>query len=262
LQIHVPQCKKKFIAQQKLQAPQDRKALPKTPPGWGGAPLPSPVAEQLPTSRPSTGAGGSVGGAPDWTQMSDAQIAAMNAAANETFTTQAMSKCENCGRTFLQERLAIHHRSCTPGTPAASVQKFIQRGQAGGGGAHGVITSPITQRRPNTTQGFRGSPRQSRSLSSTAGAPPQAAAPQATYPEPQAIQAALQASLPHVAASMPTEDVSGRLVELECVVADMARSLQRLTVDMGRALQQMAELRAQVVPGKPASSLPQIGSYT
>jgi len=187
--------------------------------------------------------------------MSDAQIAAMNAASNHAFETQAMSKCENCGRTFLQERLAIHHRSCRPGNPAASVEKFIRRGQAGGGGAHGLVASPII-RRPNTTQGSRGSPRQTSSLSSTS-------TPQ--YPGTQDIQAALQEAAPHqpvyAASAARAEDVPGRLVELEGVVADMARNLQQLTKDMGKALQQMAELRAQVAPGKsgaPANSLPSI----
>ena len=262
MQIHVPQCKKKFVAQQKLLAPHERKALPKAPPGWGGAPVAAAPEQSLPTTRPGTGGSGAAGGAggaggnQDWANMTDAQIQAMNAASNHAFETQAMSKCENCGRTFLQDRLPIHQRSCRPGNEAASVQKFIQRGKAGGGGAHGVISSPIT-RRPNTTHGSRGgSPRQASSLSSTAGA---------QYPGPADIQAALQEAAPaqfvRAAPALPAEDVPGRLVELEGVVADMARNLQQLTKDMGKALQQMAELRAQVAPAKsgaPANSLPSI----
>ncbi len=254
LQIHVPQCKKKFIAQQKLLAPHERKALPKAPPGWGGAPAEAAPEQPIPAaSRPSTGGGGGGGGS-DWSAMTDEQIAAMNAASNHAFETQAMSKCENCGRTFLQDRLPVHQRSCRPGKPAASVQKFIQRGQAGGGGAHGVVASPIT-RRPNTTHGSRSSPREPSSLSSTSAV---------QYPAAQDIQAALQDAAPaqHARAAAPAaQDVPGRLVELEGVVADMARNLQQLTKDMGKALQQMAELRAQVAPGNsaaPAHSLPNI----
>ena len=37
---------------------------------------------------------------------------AMNAQAFDTYNTQALVPCENCGRTFLPDRLIVHLRSC------------------------------------------------------------------------------------------------------------------------------------------------------
>ena len=36
----------------------------------------------------------------------------MNNDAYETYSQQALVKCENCGRTFLPDRLIVHQRSC------------------------------------------------------------------------------------------------------------------------------------------------------
>ena len=37
---------------------------------------------------------------------------AMNAQAYDTYNNQALVPCENCGRTFLPDRLLVHLRSC------------------------------------------------------------------------------------------------------------------------------------------------------
>jgi len=36
----------------------------------------------------------------------------MNEQAFDTYNTQALVPCENCGRTFLPDRLLVHLRSC------------------------------------------------------------------------------------------------------------------------------------------------------
>lgn len=71
----------------------ERKPLPNEP-GVGGDPL-----------------GGGGGGS----------LAAQNEAAQLVFNNEALEACENCGRTFLKERLNIHQKSCTKASPAARV---------------------------------------------------------------------------------------------------------------------------------------------
>lgn len=41
-------------------------------------------------------------------------IEALNRAAQESFNVHGMEKCEVCGRTFAEGRLAVHARSCRP----------------------------------------------------------------------------------------------------------------------------------------------------
>lgn len=48
-------------------------------------------------------------------------IEALNRVAQESFNEHGMEKCENCGRTFAEGRLAIHLRSCRPGAAAKKV---------------------------------------------------------------------------------------------------------------------------------------------
>lgn len=87
LSIHEPQCLKKW---------EGRNAL--LPRGERG------VAPQKPSASASGGGG----------------VAAANDAAYEAYTG-TMEKCGNCGRTFAQSRLAVHLRSCKPGTAHKSV---------------------------------------------------------------------------------------------------------------------------------------------
>ena len=70
--------------------PAERKPLPKEP----------EVGDQL-------GGGGS--------------LAAQNEAAQQVFNNEALEACENCGRTFLKDRLKVHQKSCTQSSPAARV---------------------------------------------------------------------------------------------------------------------------------------------
>lgn len=53
--------------------------------------------------------------------MTRAEIEAINQAAQEAFNVHGMEKCENCGRTFAEGRLAIHLKSCRPDSTAKKV---------------------------------------------------------------------------------------------------------------------------------------------
>ena len=93
LQIHIPQCKEKFIAQQKLLPPAQRKKLPK-PPQLATASAPAVDASGVsarwerqaqtsntkPDSHPQAPLKAS--------QMTAAQLEAMNQAAYETYNTE------------------------------------------------------------------------------------------------------------------------------------------------------------------------------
>ncbi|KAH8051485.1 hypothetical protein JL722_10656 [Aureococcus anophagefferens] len=83
IDIHIPQCLKKYEAAQAQLPPHERK--------------PAPAAPQL------LGAG--------------ASDRAYNDAAYEALEAN-MAECEFCGRTFAPDRLAIHNRSCTAANPA------------------------------------------------------------------------------------------------------------------------------------------------
>ncbi|DAZ96228.1 TPA: hypothetical protein N0F65_012590 [Lagenidium giganteum] len=97
--IHVKQCKKLWIAQEELKPPHERREVPKTPPGLDQA-----LAD----------GGGN-------TKATRESIEAINRAAQESFEVHGMEKCENCGRTFAEGRLAIHNKSCRPDSVAKRV---------------------------------------------------------------------------------------------------------------------------------------------
>lgn len=48
-------------------------------------------------------------------------LAAQNEAAQQVFNNEALEACENCGRTFVKDRLKVHQKSCTKASPAARV---------------------------------------------------------------------------------------------------------------------------------------------
>lgn len=52
-------------------------------------------------------------GGASWNDINKQHAAAMTA-----FEQQAMCECPNCGRTFLEDRLAVHSRSCKSGSPS------------------------------------------------------------------------------------------------------------------------------------------------
>lgn len=57
-------------------------------------------------------------------------ILAQNEIAFKAFNDKALVRCQYCERTFLPEKLAIHHKSCTPDNPARRVGEPLP----GGGG--------------------------------------------------------------------------------------------------------------------------------
>merc|ERR1719162_2604365 len=79
IDIHLPQCKKKWEAKEEQKPPNERKPLPSAPQVQPG------------TSKVS---------------------AAYNEAALNTWNEEVLEACPNCGRTFLPDRLEIHLRSC------------------------------------------------------------------------------------------------------------------------------------------------------
>ncbi|TMW65916.1 hypothetical protein Poli38472_003681 [Pythium oligandrum] len=104
--IHLRQCKKLFIAQEELKPPNERRQLPKTPPGLGGGSMDF-------SGESDRGEEGS--------KPTREMVEAMNRAAQESFN-ERMEKCEVCGRTFAEGRLAIHSRSCRPGQAAKRIE--------------------------------------------------------------------------------------------------------------------------------------------
>ncbi|POM61758.1 RNI-like protein [Phytophthora palmivora] len=95
-EIHLKQCKKLWVQQEELKPKNERRPIPKTPPGIG------------------EGGGG----------MTRQEVEALNQAAQEAYNVHGMEKCEFCGRTFAEGRLAIHNKSCR----ADSVAKKVDEG--------------------------------------------------------------------------------------------------------------------------------------
>eukprot|EP00603_Paraphysomonas_imperforata_P003776 CAMPEP_0114422298 /NCGR_PEP_ID=MMETSP0103-20121206/5535_1 /TAXON_ID=37642 ORGANISM="Paraphysomonas imperforata, Strain PA2" /NCGR_SAMPLE_ID=MMETSP0103 /ASSEMBLY_ACC=CAM_ASM_000201 /LENGTH=231 /DNA_ID=CAMNT_0001590873 /DNA_START=175 /DNA_END=870 /DNA_ORIENTATION=+ len=61
--------------------------------------------------------------------LSAAQLEAMNAAAQNSYNDVALFKCEWCGRSFLEEKLKIHNRSCTQEKPARRADQKVKMGK-------------------------------------------------------------------------------------------------------------------------------------
>lgn len=91
--------------QEELKPKGERRPLPKTPPSLG----------QMSESEIALSTGGGGG------KVDREAIEAMNRAAQESFNVHGMEKCENCGRTFAEGRLAIHSKSCRPDNVAKKV---------------------------------------------------------------------------------------------------------------------------------------------
>ncbi|KAK1934987.1 Zinc finger protein 474 [Phytophthora citrophthora] len=92
-EIHLKQCKQLWVQQEELKPKNERRPIPKTPPKLG------------------EGGGG----------MTRQEVEALNQAAQEAYNVHGMEKCEFCGRTFAEGRLAIHNKSCTADTAAKKV---------------------------------------------------------------------------------------------------------------------------------------------
>eukprot|EP01138_Halocafeteria_seosinensis_P006023 gb/GECG01006156.1/.p1 GENE.gb/GECG01006156.1/~~gb/GECG01006156.1/.p1 ORF type:complete len:166 (+),score=20.47 gb/GECG01006156.1/:1-498(+) len=129
IDIHIKQCQKKFLQQEAHKPKGQRRPLPQPPSSFqsneGGG------VQGSPGGRPQTAPQGN--GATGW---SPAELQARNEAAMKTFNEESLQKCENCGRTFLPDRLAVHQRSCTAERAAKSIEEMKRGG--GTGGAVGV----------------------------------------------------------------------------------------------------------------------------
>jgi hypothetical protein len=143
-EIHLKQCKELFLAREALKDPRERKKLPEDPMerlGRGGNESASP--DKISPSQDGANAEG-------------LSLEDINKLATEAFNNEALSRCAFCGRTFLQEKLAIHNRSCTAENPARRVNDGVRKGLP----APEVSTAEQQPRRPATSSGVpTGKPR-------------------------------------------------------------------------------------------------------
>mmetsp|Transcript_4018 Transcript_4018/g.7708 ORF Transcript_4018/g.7708 Transcript_4018/m.7708 type:complete len:273 (-) Transcript_4018:241-1059(-) len=106
LPIHIPQCQKKWLEVEATKPKSQRRPLPKPPQTY----------QARSDDRP----------------LSISDVDAFNEAAFATFNNESMVACEHCGRTFKDDRLAIHQRSCRPGNEARPVQAARERKHSDG----------------------------------------------------------------------------------------------------------------------------------
>ena len=161
LKIHLPQCEKLWIERESLKDRRDRRPVPKpTPNMMNSVNIKDPAA-----------------------------MAAYNQQATQEFNQRALVACPHCGRTFFEDRLAIHLRSCRADAPAAKVGtgriKSAQEAVAAATpikrtAVHGGMTSPQASSAtpssalspPPTAGGTRRSPSAASSSSSSSGSKP------------------------------------------------------------------------------------------
>lgn len=214
-------------------------------------------------------------------EMTAAQLEALNQAAYDTYNSEAMSKCDVCGRTFLPDRLIIHQRSCKPGNAAKSVAAASRRGVGLGGGGGGVSTPSPSRARPATTQsagrsGSRSGRRPGMEPNphfGTGGGGMDMAATTPLGGSDGGSAPASPASRPSTGGVRPSalqaESIPGKIEELEGIIADMGAQVQQLSMNMATALAQLAALRAQAgmeggvagatgLAASPGSTLPSI----
>lgn len=127
--IHLKQCKDLWIAREGQKPKKERRPLPPDPmmaraggQAVGGEAGIGVDAQSSAMKRESSSGRGM--------QISSADIAAMNAAAQETYNNVSLAQCEWCGRSFLIEKLVIHNRSCTQDNPARRVTDSVKRGNS------------------------------------------------------------------------------------------------------------------------------------
>ena len=107
IRIHEPQCLKKWHVENKELPKHMRRRPPVRPQGFGEF----------------SKDGQSLGN----------QIDAMNELSYES-SKQQLLPCQNCGRTFLPDRLSVHQRSCRPGNAAKSGRGIMARNGSAGSG--------------------------------------------------------------------------------------------------------------------------------
>jgi hypothetical protein len=91
ISIHIKSCRAAFLAGESAKPLRERRALPEEPADYSAA--------------------------ASWTTE---EVEAANSVASSQANSM-LSSCENCGRTFLPDRLLIHSRSCTRDRPARPV---------------------------------------------------------------------------------------------------------------------------------------------
>jgi hypothetical protein len=96
-QHHIEQCCKLFLQREELKPPKERRKLPPDP-----------------FSMIASSKGKSLD------EMNKLAIQAFNDGGG-------MSKCLNCGRSFLPEKLPIHNKSCTTSNPARRIDENVNR---------------------------------------------------------------------------------------------------------------------------------------
>jgi len=109
-EIHLKQCKDLWVARESQKPPSERKPLP-------------PEPQILGYDRPDTTNSGSAAQQPSHSVAGAASVVsgrqsvkapknldALNMAASETFNKVSLAQCAYCGRSFLEEKLAIHNR--------------------------------------------------------------------------------------------------------------------------------------------------------
>ncbi|ESL05724.1 hypothetical protein TRSC58_06615 [Trypanosoma rangeli SC58] len=107
LPIHQPQCYVKKLIEWERMDPVKRGPRPVDPEEHG-----KQVKEW--------GAVGEMGGSNGGVRLKRKELDRFNEAQLEHFNTNMLARCENCGRTFLPDRLEVHQRSCKPGAASAS----------------------------------------------------------------------------------------------------------------------------------------------
>lgn len=112
IEIHIKQCRELWIAREALLPRKEKRPIP-IDPNAGGA-----------SGRRSEGQVGPhdiIHGTRGTRNDADLELDEVNRLAGEAFNTTALSACEHCGRTFLNEKLPIHNRSCTRQNPGRRV---------------------------------------------------------------------------------------------------------------------------------------------
>lgn len=100
LKIHVPQCEKLFIERESLKPKSQRRSVP--------------TAISIDTNN-----------------MNNMNIQQYNQQAYQQYQTESMITCEWCNRRFADDRIHIHHKSCTQDNPAKRVDQVATRTSTG-----------------------------------------------------------------------------------------------------------------------------------
>ncbi len=91
LGIHIPQCIKKFQLNEMQKDPRDRRKVPPAPKG---------LEDVVRKGQEGT--------------LREDDIKGFNAKQYDNFNENVLVPCPHCGRTFLDDRLTVHLRSCRP----------------------------------------------------------------------------------------------------------------------------------------------------